>query len=343
MKRILTALVLSLLLGALSLWLVSSNLFGKEVWQALEHFRLRWLAAVFTLILCWWLVSGYRMIFLARRIGSYPGLWGGVQTHIVGVFSSSITPAGGGNSIGIALLLMRLGLKPENAVVVTVMSLVGDLAFFSWTMPASFFLLLRYGINLPIDHLGVFILIVSCLALALSYLLVFRLSLATALAKRLFTLRFVRRFRNRKISRFLADLELASTAFASSPWSWHLRFHGLSTIARLCFFATLNLILLGLDIDFNHLVVLASQIVVHAFAFVIPTPGASGYQEAAITFALKGEIPAQLLTAAVIIWRFTNYYLYFIAGSIVGGVALLGVTRPGDRPGADPRRESLPH
>jgi uncharacterized protein (TIRG00374 family) len=325
-RRFGQVLLFSLALGLVSLYLVTPNLFTQEIVSAFKRVDLRiFLIAPFT-VLGWWLLAGYRTVLLARCTGSRLNLWQAVQTHVVGVFSAVLTPAGGGNSLGLALILMRFGISPENAAAISVMYVVGDMAFFAWALPASLAVLKLSGMSLPIPYLSTLIFILSGLALLGSYLLVFRLSLAIRLLKRVFDFPIFHRLRSRS-HLFFQDLELASERFAEESLSWHLGFHLLSGSARLCFYTVLNIVLLALGVTIKQSVVLSIQIIIHSFAFLIPTPGASGYHEATISYALKGEVAANVLATSVILWRFFNHYSYFLLGPLIGGFALLSTTK----------------
>ncbi|MEX2536742.1 MAG: lysylphosphatidylglycerol synthase transmembrane domain-containing protein [Trueperaceae bacterium] len=324
--RLGSALAISLGLGLASLYLVAPDLFDHDLRSIFGRLNFLALAGMAVPVLLWWLLSGWRIVFLTARTAHPTTFWQGVQTHILGTFSAVATPSGGGNSIGIVFLLNRFGLPANEAVAVAVMCVVGDLAFFGWAAPASYLALRFTGVQLPLEQLGVLVAALSAVAILASYLLVFRLPLAIQLLRRATAHRFLRRFHSRTDS-FLKDLSLASRGYSSRPWHWHLRFHLLSGAARLPYFAVLNLVLIGLLMSAEHGVVYTVQIVLHAFAFLVPTPGASGYQEAAITYALRGQVSGGALAVAVLIWRFFQHYLYFLLGPLIGGLALAGAGR----------------
>lgn len=326
MLRFGQVLLVSLALGVGSLYLVTPNLFTQEIVSAIKHVDVQLFLLAPLTILAWWFLAGYRTVLLARCTGSRLNLWQAIQTHVVGVFSAVLTPAGGGNSLGLALILMRFGVSPENAAAISVMYVVGDMAFFAWALPASLVILKVSGMSLPIPYLSTLIFTLSGLALLGSYLLVFRFSLAIRLLKRIFNLRIFQRLRGRS-QLFLQNLELASEKFAEESLSWHLVFHLISGTARLCFYMVLNIVLLALGVTITQSVVLALQIIIHSFAFLVPTPGASGYHEATISYALKGELAANLLATSVILWRFFNHYSYFLLGPLIGGFAILSTTK----------------
>jgi len=101
----------------------------------------------------------------------------------------------------------------------------------------------------------------------------------------------------------------------------------------------LNLILIALGLDIAQVSVYALQVVIHNFAFIVPSPGASGYQEVAMTYALKGQVSSGLLSAAILLWRLCNHYLYFLVGPLLGGLALL--TNRSPKPAKPTKGESL--
>jgi uncharacterized protein (TIRG00374 family) len=328
MIRLFSALLVSLVLGIVSLYLVAPYGFGAEALAVVRRLDALSLAGVAVPIAVWWLLSGWRISFLTSGTNTPASLWQGVQAHVLGTFSAVVTPAGGGNSIGIIFLLNRFGMPTDRAVAVAVMCLVGDLAFFGWAAPAGYLALRLARIRVPLEQFGLLVALLSVVALLVSYLLVFRLPVAIGLLRKVAAHRFLRRFHART-DPFLRDLAVAGEHYSQRPWHWHLRFHLLSSTARLPYFAVLNLVLVALLVSAEHLVVYAAQVVLHAFAFLVPTPGASGYQEAAITYALRGHVGGRSLAAAVILWRIYQHYVYFLIGPLIGGLALAGARRRG--------------
>jgi uncharacterized protein (TIRG00374 family) len=320
-KRLISALAISLVLGIVSLYLIAPDGFDRDLLRITGRIDALSLAGIAVPVLLWWLLSGWRIAFLTSGTLHPVSLWRGVQTHIVGTFSAVATPSGGGNSIGIVFLLSRFGLPVNEGIAVAVMCVVGDLAFFGWAAPSGYLALRLARVRVPLEQLGLLVAVLSAVALLASYLLVFHLPVAITLLRRIAAHRLLRRFHAR-MDAFLGDLALASAYYSQRPWHWHLRFHLLSSAARLPYFAVLNIVLVGLLVSADHLVVYSAQVVLHAFAFLVPTPGASGYQEAAITYALKGHVRGQALAAAVIIWRIYQHYIYFLFGPLIGGLAL---------------------
>lgn len=321
MKRFWQALLISLVLGVVSLWLVLPSAFSADTLDTFGTLGVLPVVVVLGLVGLWWVLSGWRIMLLAKLSGSSLTFWQGLQTHVIGVFSSAVTPAGGGNSFGIAWILTRFGLSLDAAVAVTVLTLVLDMAFFAWGVPVSFIILLAHGVAIPIDYITYLISALSIGAITVSYLLIFQLPRVTKMLRWLVNRRFLKRFAKRT-EKFLDDLEVASQTFASVGWRYHLAVHALSGLSRIVYFIPLSYILVSLGAQTPVLDILSLQIIVHSFAFLIPTPGASGYQEAALSWVLKGQMSTQVLSSAVILWRVASYYLYFFVGPLIGGFAL---------------------
>ncbi len=326
MKRLLLAVVVSLLLGVLALYLIAPDDFSRDAIRAVDTLTVRSLSLIVAVILAGWLLAGLRINYLTRQSRRSTNLLEGIQTHVMGSFSAAATPAGGGNSIGITLILHRFGLSFDQALAVAVMCMVGDLAFFAWAVPTSFFVLKAAGVTLPFAQAGLLVTVLSLLAIGLSYLLVFRLPVAIRLVGKLSSLPLLRRFKP-KIDSFLADLQVAGAVYSARPWHWHLGFHVLSALARVPYFLVLNLVVLALAQSANHVVVYASQVVFHAFAFLVPTPGASGYQEGVMSLALRGHVSSSSLSMSILLWRIFQHYIYLLIGPVVGGLVLLGARR----------------
>jgi uncharacterized protein (TIRG00374 family) len=320
--RLWLTLLLSIVLGVGSLLVALPGGVGVDALRAVARLDATALALVVATILGWWAVSAWRLIVLARAAKERLGFLQAVQAHVVGTFSAVVTPAGGGNSVGIAYLLYRFGVKPQNAATIAVMCVVGDMTFFAWALPVAALGLRVVGIELPVLHLGWLVAGLSILAALASYVLVFRLELAVRALRGLLALRLFRWLRIRTDA-FLGRLELAGRRVARRRWSWHMGFLLLSSLMRLVYFAVLLVILSGLGAEVPWGTAFSAQVLVHAFAFAIPTPGASGYQEASLSLALRGQLTATTLSAAIILWRLAQHYLYFLVAPLIGGLAHL--------------------
>ena len=66
-------------------------------------------------------------------------------------------------------------------------------------------------------------------------------------------------------------------------------------------------------------------------AAVAPAPGGGGMVEVAFNAALGGTLPARLLAASLIWWRFYTFYLYLVAGALASGRTVMRALRRAKR------------
>lgn len=337
-KRFWQILGVSLLLsgGALA-WLLPSA-FTLESWQLLAAVPW-WGFALLVLVLCVrWLCGGWRTAVLVRLTGAQLSVSQGMRCHMMGTFSSVITPAGGGNALGMTWLLHHYGVALPQAVLVNVLVTVTDMTFFAWSVPLAVLWLAQKGVRLPFDNPSWWVAGFAVVALAASSLLSFRLRWLTAVIR--LGLHWRGWLRWRKLARwrkgvlsFLTQLEQASALFARTPRRVHLQLHALSALFWMVQFAVFNAAAVAVGLAVGQLELLAAHDIIHALAFLMPTPGASGYVEAAFGWLLEGITEPERLAATVILWRLVSYYLYFLLGPVVGSSAL---SRMATRPAAPP-------
>lgn len=320
--RLWQTLLASLALGLGCLYLILPETFDPETLRTLSVLGVSQLGLLVAVLALRWLVGGWRTMLLVRFSGASLTLWGGVRAHLVGVFASVVTPSGGGNAVGLSWFLTRYGVPLQNAVIASLLIAVLDMVFFAWSVPAAFWYLARAGTPLPVAGLGGFVAVFAVAVFTLSLLLTFRLQLFIRGVGAVFRLPGLRRFAA-KAGGFLVNLETASHTFARAPWPVHLGLHGCTALFWLVNFAFLNAVAAALGLGAPQLELLASYTLIHAFAFVVPTPGASGYMEGALSLALAGHATPQAVSSTVIVWRTLSYYLYFVLGPLISGRALV--------------------
>ncbi len=321
MRRLAQTAFLSLALGLGSLYLVLPETFSASTLRSLARLGVSQLVLLTAVLVLRWLVGGWRTALLVRFSGASLTLWQGIRSHLVGTFASVVTPTEGGNAVGLTWLLTRYQVPLQNAVITSVLVTVLDMAFFSWSVPVAFLYLVHAGTTLPLAGLGWLVALFSVTVLALSLLLTFRLRLLIYAIRALFRAPGLRRYAER-VRGFLFNLETASRTFAHAPWYAHLGLHACTALFWVVDFSLLLAVAAALRLGVAPLELLAIRTLIHAFAFAIPTPGASGYVEGALLFALAGRATPQAISTTVIVWRSLSYYLYFIVGPLIGGRAL---------------------
>ncbi len=321
MHRIWQALLLSFFLGLGVLWFVLPGSLNLHSWTTFTSLHWYDLIFILGLVVAWWLLGGLRNIYFVHMSGSNLSFLQGIQTYLMGLVASVITPAAGGNAVGTTWILTRFGVPIRHGVFISVLNLVFDMTFFSWATAVSCLYLFQHDTILPIKNLGVLIITFSIFLVVFSYVLIFRLGLLIDWARRLTQLRFLTRYEVR-FGKFLDSLKLASRNLASAPWQMHLKFHSVSALMWLSRFALLAAIISAFNIANHPVEIMAFNAIAHTFAFSVPTPGASGYQEFVFSWLLKEPGNQQALASAIIFWRILSYYLYFLIGPIIGGLAL---------------------
>jgi uncharacterized membrane protein YbhN (UPF0104 family) len=65
-------------------------------------------------------------------------------------------------------------------------------------------------------------------------------------------------------------------------------------------------------------VVVAVSTMASLLSIVMPTPGASGLIEAVVGVGAMSELGDTVVAAPILLWRFTTFYIVFIAGPLAG-------------------------
>lgn len=326
-KRYWLTIFVSLLFGGGALWWVLPEAFTPASLDTLRRLKTYHYLVLVLVVGGWWAASALRFQWLSRAVQNPIRFYQGVRVTLAGIFAATVTPSGGGSGVGVALSLTRYGLSAQQAVAVTTLTLTLDLAFFTWAVPASFFYLLAAGVRLPGQNLGLVVAGVSLGLLTLGYLLTFRLPLLSRGLKRIAFLPPLRPVRRRAL-RFVTELTTVHALFNERGPRELLGFHLLTALTWGFHLGLLNAVAWALSLGVPPFELLALELLVLVLSFAIPTPGGSGYLEAALSLVLKGDAPVQTLSVAVVLWRVFGYYLYFLVGPLNGLTLLARPRRP---------------
>src|SRR5690606_27951902 len=118
-----------------------------------------------------------------------------LRGYSLGLFSAAITPGSAGQAPAVALSFVRDGLTGAQAWSINVYVWVLDLAFLTYSVPASLLLIGRAAVSLSTAQLWAFAALVAALAAAMMWVLSFRLNWITNLGRRVFRLRWLSRWR----------------------------------------------------------------------------------------------------------------------------------------------------
>jgi uncharacterized membrane protein YbhN (UPF0104 family) len=85
----------------------------------------------------------------------------------------------------------------------------------------------------------------------------------------------------------------------------------------LCRYAILNCLILGLEIQTNHIGLFLRQWFVFAAMVFMPTPGATGGAELTFYYLFENVLPADLIAIVIAAWRFLTYYLIMLVAVLI--------------------------
>lgn len=316
----LRALGVSALLGAAAfagvvVWL------GTDEWSALRRLRPAGLAWALVALAGSLLAAALRLRLLAWQARQALPWRQALRAHLLGMFASTVTPGGSGGMPALSLVLRHGGFPVGTAWATGVTVFVADAVFFTWATPASLWVLYRAGLLPPGPTLGLLAGGASALALAVAWLLTFRLGWTVPLAGAL--LRGpLRRWRPPATS-FLRRLLSAQGHFTHAGASWHVALQALTAAAWAGLFLVLVAVAHGLELGLSPLPVLAVLTVVTAVGMFVPTPGGSGVLEAGAALLLVAQGGHAGTATAVLLWRLLTHYALFLLGPPLGGYLLM--------------------
>ena len=134
---ILRSLMISLVLSALGLAWVVFQVGSLEDLYVIRRLPFGHLLAATSALLTSFIVAGVRLQYLVRPLGFRLKLRYAIRTHILGLFSATVTPGGSGNTPAIALMLQHHGHSSGQAWAAGIALFRADLIFHSWGMPVA--------------------------------------------------------------------------------------------------------------------------------------------------------------------------------------------------------------
>jgi len=323
LKRIIVALVLSVALGFVGLYVAA----GEALFEA-ETYRIKnpsapVIAVCVVAFLAEWLTPAIRIRMLCRAQNIVVPYRSALLVHLLSVLGAIVTPNNSGQGPVLVAALNRLGVPLGAGIGVVMQIFVLDLVFYAWVVPLSLWYLLYSDVVVLPASVEVFALAVAALV-AIGAVFLGRyprliVSLLLAAAK----WRPLERFGNR-LRKVARDYHRSSRAYLSAPGSTWLALHAVTPIGWLAASVLLwgLLQLYGIDVDLLATLALLSSIsLVSQF---VPTPGGgAGFVEAAVGLSVGYYATGGSVAAALIVWRLAALYLVFLVGPLAGWLLLL--------------------
>ena len=334
MRRSLSLFAIGLVLG-LSIAFIYG---GSGLFHRLSAFPLSVLCAVLTMIFVGWNFNAGRMRLMLSGIGKPMGHGRSLTTVMATEFAISATPAGSGGLLTYVYLLKRHGAPGTAAAAMYATDIMIDTLVFCIALLVATLALLVHPAQL---HIGLEIamlagLILGMLSLAWGAMQHYRpvllwigrhiLNHRVSAANRRKLTRGVLRFRQAlHLILGFSRLRLFGI-FLCCLGHWILRY------------SVLYVIIVGMDRDVYWAYTFLIQMLAFTAGHFTMLPGGSGGVELSFTALLSPVLDHATLGAVLLMWRFTTYYFYLIAGApafflIVGKALwqLLGNGQPIER------------
>jgi uncharacterized protein (TIRG00374 family) len=335
LKRTVAVFVVGLALGFAGLYLVAGDqVFSIETYRVRDPSALVVALCVIAFVAEWFVMDVARIWLLCRNQGIPLPFRSAVLVHLTSMFVASLTPGNAAVGPAIAVALKRLGVPFGKGVGIAIQVFIFDMIFFAWAVPLSLgYLIYSDTLQLPPGpEFAAFA--IAALAIVGAVFLtryprpVVRLILASA------RLPLLSRFAS-QIRRVARDYLRSAKAFKNMALSTWL---ALNVVVAAGWFSGFVLFWLLLDlygVEFGLLATLAILSSITLVAHVFPTPGGSGFMEAALGLSVGsggGDVAAALL-----IWRLASYHAIFLLGPPSAWLLILskpvtdGRTKDGER------------
>ena len=336
LKRTAIALLVSLALGIAGLYLVVGEaVFRPETYRA-QNSSVPLVVLIVIALLAKWFSPAVRIGLLCRGQEILLPYRSAVLVHLVAMFVAALAPQNTGFAPATVAALSRLGVPVGRGVGVAVQIFVLDLIFFAWAVPLSVgYLVYSDALELP-PGAGALAFAAGCLAIAAAAALSRRPQLVVGLIFAVARWRLMARFASR-LRRVARDYYRSARDFLKMPASYWLALHLATAAGWFGGFVLFWLLLKLYGVEAGLLATLATLSSITLVSHVVPTPGASGFMEAAVGLSI-GTNPGGGAAAALLVWRLASFYVVFLLGPLAGWLLYLSGPVASPAPG---RRKPL--
>jgi glycosyltransferase 2 family protein len=318
-----------LVLGLAGLYLVAGDqIFRIETYRVREPNALIIMLCVIAFIAEWlvmdpariWLLCRYQKIALPFRSA--------VLVHLTSMFVASVTPGNAAVGPATAVGLRRLGVPFGKGMGVAIQVLIFDMIFFGWAVPVSLgYLIYSDALRLPPGSEFAAFVTAAVAIVGAAFLTRYPrpvVRLILVLAGWPFMARFAPRLR-----RIARDYYRSARAFKGMALSTWLALNLVVAAGWFSGFALFWLLLELYGVDVGLLSTLATLSSITLVAHIFPTPGGSGFMEAALGLSVGAGGPS--VAAALLIWRLASYHAIFLLGPPSGWLLYLSKPLTGGR------------
>jgi uncharacterized protein (TIRG00374 family) len=321
LARALAIFGFSLALGFAGLYLVA----GGQIFH-IETYRVRdpnapILGLGASAFIAEWFVMDPARIWLLCRDQKIPlPFRSAVLVHLTSMFVASVTPGNAAVGPTTAVALRRFGIPFGKSIAIAIQVIVLDMIYFAWTVPLSLGYLIYSDALRPPPGPEFAAFAIAALAIVGAVFLIRYPRPVVRLILALARWRLMARFATwlRKIAR---DYYRSARAFRTMALSTWLALNLVVAAGWFSGFTLFWLLLKLYGVDAGLLATLAILNSITLVAHIFPTPGGSGFMEAALGLSVGAG--GGNAAAALLIWRLASYHVIFLLGPLAGWLLYL--------------------
>ena len=309
--RAVAVFVVGLALGFAGLYLVAGDqIFRIETYRVRDPSLLVAGLCLLAFVAEWFVMDPARIWLLCRNQGIRLPFRSAILVHLTSMFVASVTPGNVAVTPAAVIALRRLGVPFGKGIGVAIQVFIFDLIFFAWAVPVSLgYLIYSDTLRLPPGpEFAAFT--IAILAIVGAVFLTRYPRPVVGLILALARLRFLSRFAPR-IRSMARDYYRSAVAFKNMAVSTWLAINAVVAAGWLAGFVLFWLLLDLYGVEADLLATLAILTSVTLVAHLFPTPGGSGFMEAALGLSIGAGGGA---AAALLIWRLASYHAIFLLG-----------------------------
>lgn len=320
-KSLKRGVLLSLLIGVVSILLVLAFTKNDLEWESLSRIRTSYFILAMIIMLGAWLAKAGRLKLLVGAMGGQIPLKRMFNIHLSACFVSQVTPTTGGGLPLQIYMIHRQGVNLGHTVAASVVDSFLTIIFYIVVAPVLL-LIWRQQIGVGRTPLTIAFFFILLVCGVLLYLILKPEVVGTwtvALGRTKLFRAFDRKGRldrlgkrvSLEIVHYRKALLLLGQQQRSAVW-WSVL---LTFVYWGLYLAIAPVLLLGLNVEFNLVQTMIAQLLLNFIQPFFPTPGASGGAELSFAYFFRGVVPLGVLGIYVMAWRLITYYLSLVFGA----------------------------
>lgn len=265
------------------------------------------------------------------------GMMGGIRGQLAWDFFSNVTPSTvGGGPFAAAYMAKDRGISLGDATAIILFTMLLDQFWFALSVPLI--LVCTFYFEVIPESLGAvgtwtfmlyFIGLLGWIFI-FGYATFFRPDLLTRFMQRLFSLRWLRRFKKRVLCE-MQQLQGRAEMLRTQPPSFYAKGFALTLGTWLNRYALVVCIIWSVYPALDKLTAFLRSIALTLGSLVLPTPGGAGGLEGLYALFMNPLMPDVLVAPTLLTWRVLGYYIFIALGAFLSTHYLHKTLRRGPR------------